>query len=55
MDSSSMSVSSGSKRGATDDVEDQAKANHGINRKKKRNLALRKNNNKNPPRNKKTN
>ena len=46
MDSSSMSVSSGSKRGATDDVEDQAKVNHRINRRKKCNLALRKKNKK---------
>ena len=46
MDSSSISVSSGLKRGATDDVEDEAKLNHRINRKKKRNLALRKKNKK---------
>jgi len=52
MDSSSMSVSSGSKRGATDDVEDEAKLNHRINRLKQRKIALRKKNKKNAPRNK---
>ena len=46
MDSSSMSVSSGSKCGATDEVEDDAKLLHRINRKKQRNLANRKKNKK---------
>ena len=40
--SSSISISSGSKRGPTDDVDEQAIINHRINCKKTRNLAQRK-------------